>query len=202
MYARVSRVTLHPGKIDDAMAVLHNHGLAALTRAQGFAGGLWLYDPETLRGLQFILWESEADFERLASSGAGQATARMLQPLMAEAQSPQTFEVLHRERVPEAGNATHAVVVVPPPRPGAEDEAIGVWREAVLPALKRQQGYAGSVVLVDRAAEQVMDISLWTSETAMRAAMQSVEIESATQRIMPFMTGEPTVHEYQVRYLQ
>lgn len=202
MHARVSRSILHPGKIDDAMAVLHNHGLARLQQAQGFVGGLWLYDPETLRGLQVILWESEDDFERLASTGAGEETARMLQPLMAEMSPPQTFAVLHRERVPDTAKPIHAVVVAPPPKSGTEDEAMGVWRATLLPALQRQHGYTGGAVLVDRAAEQVLDVTLWASEAAMRTAMRSAELGDATQQMMPFMTGEPTAHEYQVRHLE
>ncbi len=202
MYARVSRSMMHPGKIGDAMAVLHNHGLARLQQAQGFVSGLWLFDPETLRALQIILWEHEADFERLTSSGAAQETTRMLQPLMAEMSPPQTFAVLHGERVPEAGMPTHAIVAVPQSRPGTEDEAIGVWRAAVLPALKEREGYAGSAVLADQAAQQVMDISMWESEATMRAAMRSDDLRNATQRMMPFMTGEPAVHQYQVQHLE
>ncbi len=53
MYARVSRITSNPGSIRDALAMLHDHGLAALERAQGFAGGLWPHEPRTERGLPF-----------------------------------------------------------------------------------------------------------------------------------------------------
>lgn len=200
MHARVSRVILHPGKIDEAMAVLHDHGLPALREAEGFVGGLWLYDPQTLRGIQIVHWESEADLARWGETGAGHETARLLEPLLAEISPPESFVALHHERGPEASGATHAVVVAPPPRPGTEEEAMGVWRAAVLPALQRQPGYAGGTVLLDRATNLVLDITLWTSAAAMRAATQNAELGAATARTAPYLTGEPTAHEYEVRH--
>ena len=202
MYARVSRVTLHPGSIADAMAVLRDHGLAVLKQAHGFAGGLWLHDPQTERGLQFILWERETDFERMASAGVGTETRRMLEPLMAEMSPPQTFEAPHWERVAGAAMPSHAAVVAPPPIPGTEDEAMVAWRKVVLPALARQEGYAGSGVFVDRAAAQVMDVSLWVSETTLRAAMDGAAIQDAGRRMARFLAGEPTAHQYRVEHVE
>ena len=147
MEAQVSRVAMHPGKMDEVMAVLHEHGMPALTQARGFAGGLWLYDPETLRGIQVVYWQREADIARLAESGTGEETGRMLEPLMAEMQPPESFAVLHREEMPEAARPTYAVVVVPPIRSGAREEAIAVWREAVLPCAQtagRLRGVCGA----------------------------------------------------------
>lgn len=79
---------------------------------------------------------------------------------------------------------------------------MNVWRAAVLPVLQQQHGYAGSAVLTDEAAEQVLDVTLWASEAAMQTAMQDAEIRTATEQMLPFMAGEPAVHAYEVRHLE
>ncbi len=198
MEAQVSRIALQPGKYDEMMAVLRDHGLPVLRAAQGFAGGLWLYDPETLRGLQVAFWKSAEDIARLMASGTGEETGRRLEPLMAELQPPERFTVLHREEMPDAAHAAYAVVVVPPIRAGAQEEAIGVWRAAVLPVLKAEDGFAGAAILLDPTAQQVMDITLWTSDTAMQAAATHGEMRHATERLASYLTGDPTARRYQV----
>ncbi len=42
-------------------------------------------------------------------------------------------------------------------------------REHVMPALRRQPGFAGTLVLVERSSGKVLAVSLWESEQAMNA---------------------------------
>ena len=69
MYARVSKVEVQPGRMDELVSLSRDSVLPAARRQQGFRGGLWLTDPDTNRAMIVTLWESREDMEAGEQSG-------------------------------------------------------------------------------------------------------------------------------------
>ncbi len=75
--------------------------------------------------------------------------------------------------------------------PGKIDEAIGIYRDTVVPAVRQQQGSKGGLVMTDRSAGKVMAISLWETEADLRAYEPSGAPDALSQ-------GAPVREVYEV----
>ena len=64
----------------------------------------------------------------------------------------------------------HARMTMAQARPERFDEAVAAVREAFLPAAQGQPGYRGFLLLTDRAAQQLVGISVWETEGDMDAS--------------------------------
>jgi heme-degrading monooxygenase HmoA len=64
----------------------------------------------------------------------------------------------------------HARMTVAHAQPERFEEAVAAVREAFLPAAQGQPGYAGFLLLTDRAANQLVGISLWETEGDLAAS--------------------------------
>ncbi len=68
----------------------------------------------------------------------------------------------------------HARLTTRQIEPGRIDEAIGIYRDTVVPAVSQGQGSKGGLVMTDRGIGKVMAISLWETEADLRAYEPSV----------------------------
>jgi len=59
--------------------------------------------------------------------------------------------------------------------PGKTDEAVRVYNEEVVPLMKQQAGYVRSTMLVDRANNTAMTISVWESKEATTATGEGTD---------------------------
>jgi heme-degrading monooxygenase HmoA len=53
--------------------------------------------------------------------------------------------------------------------PAKVDEAIGIYRDSVVPAAKQQKGFKGNDVLTDRKTGKGLTMALWETEADMTA---------------------------------
>ena len=53
--------------------------------------------------------------------------------------------------------------------PAKAEEAIGIYRDSVVPAAKQQKGFKGGYVLADRDTGKGISIALWETEADMKA---------------------------------
>jgi heme-degrading monooxygenase HmoA len=67
------------------------------------------------------------------------------------------------------GKTMHARLTTRQIEAGRIDEAIGIYRDTVVPAVSQQQGSKGGLVMTDRGMGKVMAISLWETEADLRA---------------------------------
>ena len=89
MYARVTRSTIAPEKVDESIAWFEQTALPRAQSTPGFGGALELYDRETGAALTVTLWgtkEALEESERLAAN------------LRSEGASEADFEILGVER--------------------------------------------------------------------------------------------------------
>ncbi|HEX2171436.1 MAG TPA: antibiotic biosynthesis monooxygenase family protein [Dehalococcoidia bacterium] len=93
----------------------------------------------------------------------------------------------------------HARVGVYQVRPGQLQQAVSVITETVAPAMRRQPGFQGILLLADEKASRIMSISTWDSEEAMRVAEGSGGyFQDALVRLGPLFIGSPVVEHYDV----
>lgn len=59
--------------------------------------------------------------------------------------------------------------------PGKADEAIRLFREQVVPEIKKQPGFVNTAIYIDRDSNMAQTVSLWESEEALQATSRGSE---------------------------
>jgi heme-degrading monooxygenase HmoA len=72
------------------------------------------------------------------------------------------------------------------------DEALKLWKESILPLIKKQKGYAGVTMLTNRKTGDGLSVSYWETEQAMKDSRANIRPEA--QRILA-STGDSIVEE-------
>jgi heme-degrading monooxygenase HmoA len=67
------------------------------------------------------------------------------------------------------------------------DEALKLWRQSVLPLIKKQKGYAGVSMLTNRKTGDGLSVSYWETEQAMKESRGNIRPEA--QRLMASVGG-------------
>ncbi len=92
----------------------------------------------------------------------------------------------------------HARVVTVQIKPDKIEETLSVWRDAVLPTAKQQNGFKGVLVLTDRGAGKGLSITLWETEADMNAGEASGYFQEQLAKFANFFTGQPVREHYEV----
>ena len=58
-------------------------------------------------------------------------------------------------------------------QPGKTEEAVGIYRDSVIPAAKKQHGFKGALLLTDASTGKVFSITEWETEADMKAGEAS-----------------------------
>jgi len=82
-------------------------------------------------------------------------------------------------------------------QPDKIDEVSKIIRDSVIPAFKKQKGSRKYLFLTDRATGKVMTISLWDTETEMKANEKEYH-QTQFAKVAPFATGPATTEFYEV----
>ena len=83
-------------------------------------------------------------------------------------------------------------------KPGKMDEAIGLYRDSVVPVLKEQKGFKGLYWLADRNTDKYTVITLWETEADMTATETSGLLQEVITKFAGFVAAPPTVERYEV----
>ena len=92
----------------------------------------------------------------------------------------------------------YAGVVVVQILPGKMDEAIGVFRDSVVPAAKEQKGHKGHYLLSDRKSGKSISISLWETEADMTATKTSGHYQQQLAKFKDIFAAPPVREDYEV----
>ncbi len=93
----------------------------------------------------------------------------------------------------------HARVTTAHGKPGTTDEAIRAVHDALLPAARQQPGFRGFLLLVDRAANRSLGITLWESEADLQASEGADGYYGAQMaKLGEFLAGSPERAVYEV----
>ena len=85
-------------------------------------------------------------------------------------------------------------------KPGKMDEAIGMYRESVLPTLKAQKGFKGLYWLTDRSTDKYTVITLRESEADMKATETSGLLQEVIAKFGAFVATPPVIQHDEVSF--
>jgi heme-degrading monooxygenase HmoA len=82
--------------------------------------------------------------------------------------------------------------------PGKIDEAIGIYRDSVVPAVKEKQGFKGAFLLTDPNSDRGISVTLWETEADMKAGETSNYLREQIAKFATVLLGPPVVEHYDV----
>ena len=92
----------------------------------------------------------------------------------------------------------HAQVTHTQILPGKVDDAITIYRQSVLAVAKKQKGFRGIYLLVDRDSGRFMSIHLWDTARAMSAAETDEFLQEQFALFETVVASPPTREPYEV----
>jgi heme-degrading monooxygenase HmoA len=171
MYAGFNNRQIPPDRMDEALQIYKDSTLPANKSQQGFKGGLILADRSAGKIITIGLWETEGDLQ-------GRTLTNFVDHIDGGPPIREVYKVSVYDRLePESGKATHARVTTRQVQSGKMDEVIHTYRNSAVP-LRRQQGSIGAILLTDRDTGNVVNITLWKSQSEMDAAAPSGDVDS------------------------
>ena len=84
-------------------------------------------------------------------------------------------------------------------QPGKIDEAVGIYRDSVMPAAKQQRGFGGLQYLVDRNVGKAVVIQFWETEADIEAFV-SGSYQAKVVPVLPLLTTPPVAEVYEVAF--
>jgi heme-degrading monooxygenase HmoA len=82
--------------------------------------------------------------------------------------------------------------------PGKMDEAIGIYRDSVVPAARQQKGCQGVYLLTDRNTGKGISISLWDTEADMTTGESSGYYQQQLAKFKDIFGAPPVREAYEV----
>jgi len=92
----------------------------------------------------------------------------------------------------------HARVVFFDVRAGKREEAVSLFRDAVVPAAKKQKGFSGGLLLTDPAAGKGISIGLWNTAANMLATEKSGFYQGWVEKFQNVFANPPFMEHYEV----
>jgi len=78
---------------------------------------------------------------------------------------------------------THARMSTLEIEPSKAEEGVRFFREQTLATARRQPGFQGARLLLDRRSGKVYAVTLWESEAALRAAVQAMDQSRSSEAV-------------------
>ncbi len=92
----------------------------------------------------------------------------------------------------------YARVITAQVQPGKIEEAIGIYRNSVVPAVQQQKGCKGISLLVDRSTGKGMSLTFWETEADMVAGEASGHYREQVAKMVPTLAAPPATEHYEV----
>ena len=83
-------------------------------------------------------------------------------------------------------------------QPGKIDEAIRIYQDSVVPAVKQQAGFRSTMLITDRASGKGMAITDWATEADLQANEASGYYQEQLAKFAPILTATPVREVYEV----
>ncbi len=92
----------------------------------------------------------------------------------------------------------HARLVTVQIQPGKIDEAISIYRDSVMPAVKQQKGFKGAFLLTDRNTGKGVSATLWETEADLKAGEASGFYQEQIAKFGGVFAAPPAREHYEV----
>ena len=83
-------------------------------------------------------------------------------------------------------------------QPDKIDEAVSIYRDSVVAAVKAQQGYRATYMLSDRATGKGMAVTIWESLEDLQASESSGFYNEQVGKFAPVLIAPPVSEVYEV----
>jgi heme-degrading monooxygenase HmoA len=83
-------------------------------------------------------------------------------------------------------------------KPETIDEGIRIFRTSVFPAAKRQRGFRGACLLVDRGAGKGVTVTFWRSRKELNASEENRHYQDQLLKGLHLYVGPPIREDYEV----
>jgi len=83
-------------------------------------------------------------------------------------------------------------------QPDKIDEAVSIYRDSVVAAVKAQKGYRATYMLSDRATGKGMAVTIWESLADLQASESSGFYNEQVGKFAPLLTAPPVREVYEV----
>jgi len=80
------------------------------------------------------------------------------------------------------------------------EKAIGIYRDSIIPAARRQKGFHSGTLLIDRESGKGMSITLWDSKEDILANEENQYYQEQLLKMMVVFTTDPIREEYEVLF--
>jgi heme-degrading monooxygenase HmoA len=192
MHARVTRSETPPDKVEEGIKRLKENVIPKVKTLEGFKGGYWLVDRMSGKGFGITLFENEA---ALRATEDAAAQLRSQAPSVMKITGVERYEVV--AAIPVQGSVAAGRATTLEGSPGKVGEFIKYTNDSVIPAAKKMPGLKGGYWLIDRQSAKGFVVTLFESESALRASEDSAaQMRSqATQQLDVKFTG---VERYEV----
>ena len=81
---------------------------------------------------------------------------------------------------------------------GKDDDAVHLFQNFILPAVKQQQGFKGAYVMTDESNEKGLGITLWDSEADLLATETSESFLEQIAKLGQVVSAPPTRENFEV----
>ncbi len=98
----------------------------------------------------------------------------------------------------EGGAAVFAQVVRMQVQSGKADEAIAIFTDSVLPAARQQKGFKNAYMLLDRATNRGIGLSLWETQADVEALATNGFYQEQVAKFGAIFAGPPEREVYEV----
>jgi heme-degrading monooxygenase HmoA len=92
----------------------------------------------------------------------------------------------------------YARVITAQVQPGKIEEAVSIYRNAVVPAVRRQKGFKGISLLIDRNMGEHLRIVIWETEADTAADEATVLLREQIGKMASTFAGPPITEHCEV----
>ena len=83
-------------------------------------------------------------------------------------------------------------------QPGKMDEGIAIFKDSIAPAVQGRSGFQSARLLVDRAGNKIIGVSIWDSEADVAGLMSSGFYQEQVAKFAALFAGPPEREVYEV----
>ena len=92
----------------------------------------------------------------------------------------------------------HVRAVTVQMQPGKTQEAINIYRDAIVTAAKAQKGFRGAYLMTDASSRKALSITVWELEADMVAGETSGYYQEQIGKLSGLFAGSPTMEHYEL----
>jgi hypothetical protein len=166
VHARSTTIQAQTSSIDDGIAYMRDDLMRELESVDGYVGISLLVDRESGRCIITAAYQTE-DAMRAAADKANQLRSQAAERFSGSVEKVEEWEigVLHRDHHSREGSCVRATWIRMPS--DQADRALEFYKDSVLPALERLEGFCSASLLINRSSGRGVSSSTFDSREAM-----------------------------------